>query len=600
VAERITRRAAFGVAFLSFAAGAVRVRLDKDGTVTAFTSKVEMGQGAQTELIMAVAEEMNVPLSRVRLVMGDTALCPDDGGTWASLTTPETVPAFRNAAAATRSTPLTAPDQWKVLGRSTPDVRGHDIVTGRQTYPSDLHPVGLLHARVLRPEEHTAALISVDAAEGIRIVRDGDLAAVVSPDPHTVRYSAVSAKWKPETFPVDVSKDRELAAWFKANSTPPVENMATRYPPLIRRGDAARALAESTQKHRSQYWVPYIAHAPMEPRAAIAEWKDDAVEIRSGSQAAFAVRAEVARALGIPDSKVRIIASGPGGAFGGKQRGEIEIEAARIARSAGKPVKLQWSREEEFTRAYHRPAGVIEIESALDDNGRISAWVHRNYNSGASGLATPYNTPNVSCEFHRCPPVVRQGSYRSLAAAANTLARESHIDELAALRKIDPLEFRMRNIADTRLKAVLEKLGSIKGGLACTIEKEARIALRAEVEIASRTIRVKRLVYAGDYGAVLNPLNLRKQIAGALVQGLGGALFERVDFQGATQKNRRLSQYRVPRFSDIPEIRIELIDRREVPSAGAGEAGITLIAPAIANAVFQQSGKRLRDLPLAL
>ena len=338
----------------------------------------------------------------------------------------------------------------------------------------------------------------------------------------------------------------------------------------------------------------------MEPRAAIAEWKNGGVEIRSGCQAPFAVRGEVARALGIPEDKVRIIVSGPGGAFGGKQHGEVEIEAARLARAAGKPVKLQWSRQEEFTCAYHRPAGLVEIESAISQAGKLDAWVHRNYNAGAPGLPTPYDTPHVSCEFHRAPSPVRQGSYRSLASVGNVFARESHMDEWATLLKTDPIAFRLRNIADPRLKEVLEKLGNAGGGMACTIEKDARIALRAEVEVAGRAIRVKRFTYIGDYGAVLNPRNLKKQIEGGLVQGIGGALFERVEFDGPVQTSRRLADYRVPRFSDVPEIRIELIDRREVPSAGAGEAAITLVAPAIANAVFHLTGRRLRELPLTL
>jgi isoquinoline 1-oxidoreductase len=435
----------------------------------------------------------------------------------------------------------------------------------------------------------------------VRILRDGGLCAALSPDPVAAKQAAAAlpCEWEAIPFAVPPSDRQALSRSFKANSTPPVENMNTRYPPLLRRGTAHAAWNDASQAEKlsSRYFLPFITHIPMEPRAALALWRDGSLEIRSGSQAPFAVRAEVAKALGIAEEKVRIIATGPGGGFGCKQRGEVEIEAARLARLAGAPVFLQWSREEESTCAYHRPAALVEIDSVAA-GGKLQAWIHRNYNAGAPGLMTPYDTAGISCEFHRTPTQVRQGSYRSLASVANTFARESHMDEWAARFKLDPLQFRLTNTTDERLRAVLEKLRKVPGGLACTIEKQARIALRAEVEIRNRVIRVKRFVYVGDYGAVVNPLNLRKQIEGALVQGLGGALFEEVLFEGTQQKTRTLSSYRVPRFSDTPRIDVELIDRREIPSAGAGEAAITLVAPAIANAVFALTGQRLRELPL--
>lgn len=603
MAEPMTRREAFGVTVLALAAGRVRVEVAPDGAVTAYTAKVELGQGALTELTMAVAEELRVPVSRVRLVMGDTGRCPDDGGTWASLTTPEAVPLLRQAAAEQRGGPLTPATQWKVMGTPVRDLRGPAIVTGRQIYASDLRLEGMLYARASRPPHYRAKLLKAGQAPGVRVLSDADLCAVVSADPVEAKRAAaaLNCEWEPIAFPAPPSDRAALARSFKDNSTPPVENMNTRYPPLLRRGDARAALtaARAEDRQAARYFLPFIAHVPMEPRAALAVWRAGALEVRSGTQAPFAVRAELAKALGVPEEKIRVMATGPGGGFGGKQRAEVEIEAARLARLAGAPVLLQWSREEEFTRAYHRPAALVEIESCIA-GGKLAAWIHRNYNAGAPGLMTPYDTPEISCEFHRAPSPVRQGSYRSLAAASNTFARESHVDEWAARLKVDPLEFRLRNIPDERLRAVLERLRKAPGGLACTIEKQARIALRAEVEVKGREIRVKHLAYAGDYGAIVNPLNLRKQIEGALVQGLGGALFEEVLFEGTEQKTRLLSSYRVPRFSDTPPIGVDLIDRRDIPSAGAGEAAITLVAPAIANAVFAVTGQRLRQLPLRL
>lgn len=603
MAEPMTRRDAFGVAVLALAAGPVRVEVARDGTVNAYTAKVELGQGAMTELTMAVAEEMRVPVSRVRLVMGDTGRCPDDGGTWASLTTPEAVPLLRQAAAEKRGGPVTPASEWKVMGTPVRDLRGMAIVTGRQIYPSDLRMEGMLYARASRPPHYRAKLLKAGEAPGVRVLRDADLCAAVSADPVEAKRAAeaLHCEWEAIPFPAPPSDRAALSRSFKDNSTPPVENMNTRYPPLLRRGDAHAAwtAARAEDRHAARYFLPFITHVPMEPRAALAVWREGALDVRSGTQAPFAVRTELAKALGVPEEKVRVRAMGPGGAFGSKQRAEVEIEAARLARLAGVPVFLQWSREEEFTCAYLRPAALVEIDSCIS-GGKLAAWIHRNYNAGAPGLMTPYDTGNISCEFHRAPSPVRQGSYRSLASVSNTFARESHLDEWAARLKADPLEFRLRNVADDRLRAVLERLRKVPGGLACTIEKQARIALRAEVDVKGREIRVKRLVYAGDYGAIVNPLNLRKQIEGALVQGLGGALFEEVLFTGTEQKTRHLSSYRVPRFSDTPPIDVDLIDRRDIASAGAGEAAITLVAPAIANAVFVVTGQRLRELPLRL
>jgi len=600
---------ALGAGAFLFAGAPVRIHPAEDGTFTVYTGKVELGQGSRTELTQAVAEELRVPVARIRLVMGDTGLCPDDGGTYSSLTTPLNVPAIRQAAADYRGGPLTPPSDWKILGTPVSNVRGRDIVTGAYPYPTDLHVDEMLHARVVRAPHYRATLVSLDGPAAGGIIHTGDLIAAMAADPVSAARLAgnVKTQWSPLAFPVNPSDHAALAAWFKANSTPPPENIqpGAKYPPLTRRGDAAKALSAADHRRSSHFWLPYIAHTPMEPRAALAIWKDGAVEIHSGTQTPFPSRAEVAKALDLPESKVRIIAINPGGGFGGKHRADCEIEAARLARIAGKPVKVAWTREEEFTCSYHRPAGLVEIESSVGAHGKLDAWVHRNYNSGAPGLPTPYDTPNVSCEFHRTPAPVRQGPYRSLAAVANVFARESHIDDWAAATRTDPWEFRMHNLTDARLRAVLEELredkpGQGPSGMACTIEKDARIALRAEVEIEGGTLRLKRFVFVGEYGAIVNPLNLRNQVTGALIMGIGGALFEEVRFDVTTQRTRRLADYRVPRFADIPEIEVHLIDRRDLPSAGAGESAITMTAPAIANAVFAATGQRFTRLPFRI
>jgi isoquinoline 1-oxidoreductase len=232
----------------------------------------------------------------------------------------------------------------------------------------------------------------------------------------------------------------------------------------------------------------------------------------------------------------------------------------------------------------------------------MTAWEFHNYHSGAASLAPPYAIPNYWCGHHRSQSPLRVGPYRSLAAVANTFARETHIEELAAIAGQDPLEFRLRNLEEPRTRHAVERAAerfgwgkSRNAGMACNVEKGAHLALFAEVD----GVRVLRMVMAFDCGAVLNPDGLRNQITGAIVMGLGGALFEELEYGEHAVSNGRFSRYRVPRFSDVPAIEVVLIDRREIAPAGAGESPITVVAPAIGAALFRAIGRRLRALPLA-
>jgi isoquinoline 1-oxidoreductase len=344
----------------------------------------------------------------------------------------------------------------------------------------------------------------------------------------------------------------------------------------------------------------------------VAEWNDGRLTVWTGTQRPFGVRDELAEAFGIPPDHVRVLVPDTGSAYGGKHTGDAAVEAARLAKAAGKPVKLAWTRQEEFTWAYFRPAGVIDIKSGVRDDGTLTAWEFHNYNSGPAAMGTPYNVPNQRIEFHPAKYPLRQGSYRGLAATANHFARESHMDELAHLVNIDPLQFRLKNITEPRLRAAFEAAASRFGwgkqrpsaergfGLAGGIEKGGYIAACAEVAIdrSAKTVKIVRVVAAFDCGAVVNPNGLRNQVSGSVVQGLGGALFEAIHFQNGKILNPRLSEYRVPRFRDVPQIEVEIIDRKDVPSAGAGETPIVGIAPAIGNAIFSATGKRLRALPM--
>jgi isoquinoline 1-oxidoreductase len=324
------------------------------------------------------------------------------------------------------------------------------------------------------------------------------------------------------------------------------------------------------------------------------------------------VRDELAAAFHLPNEKVRVIVPDTGSGYGGKHSGECAIEAARLARAAGKPVKLVWTREEEFTWAYFRPAGVIEVSSGVMKDGTLTAWEFHNYNSGPSAIQTFYDVPNQRIEFHGSKSPLRQGSYRGLAATANHFARESHMDELARAVGMDPLAFRLHNLKDERLRAVFQAAADQFGwgkrkpadghgfGIAGGSEKGGYVATCAEIAVdrATSALRIVRVVEAFECGAVVNPDHLKNQIQGSISMGIGGALFEAIEFENGRILNPHMAKYRLPRFADMPVIETVLVDRKDLPSAGAGETPIVGIAPAVANAIHDATGVRLRSMPL--
>jgi nicotinate dehydrogenase subunit B len=640
------------------------LHIGEDGTVTAYTGKVEVGQDIRTSLSQAVAEELRVPLESVRLIMGDTDLTPFDAGTFGSRTTPTMHPQLRKAAAAARELLIDLaadqlkversslviaegkishppskqslgfgqlsrgqklmkaidenvvtrnPAKWEVAGKSAPKVSGLSIVTGEHRYTSDMRRPGMLYGKVLRPAAFGATLSSLDvkdaeALPGVTVVRDGSFAGVTAPSRESASraVAALRAEWK--TTPQPSAK--EIFDYFKKNSPEQGERSGRSN---FQRGSLVEGMAAAHQKLERKYTVAYIAHAPLEPRAAIAEWVDGKLTVWTGTQRPFGVRGELAEAFRMPESQVRVIVPDTGSAYGGKHTGEAAVEAARLAKAVGKPVKLVWTREEEFTWAYFRPAGLIEVASGVTRDGQITAWDFHNYNSGSSGIRTLYEIPHQQIKFHAVDSPLRQGSYRALAATANHFARETHLDELSHLLKMDPLEFRRRNLKDERTLAVLDAAARTFGwartrrangngsGLACGFEKGGYVATCAEVSVDRKDGRVKlvRVVTAFECGAIVNPDGLKNQVEGAIIQGIGGALFEAIDFENGKILNPRFSRYRVPRFGDVPKLETVLVDRKDLPSAGAGESPIVALAPAIGNAIFDATSVRLRSLPLA-
>lgn len=641
------------------------LHIGEEGAITVYTGKVEVGQDIRTSLAQVVAEELRVPVTTIRMVMGDTDLTPYDAGTFGSQTTPGMSPRLRRAAAAARemlldlaaeqskaersvltlaagkitnpktkqsftfgqltkgqklmkaigdSVPLTPNTEWKVAGKPLTKLNGRDIVSGKHQYTSDIKLPGMLYGKVLRPAAFGATLGSLDtkAAEampGVTVVRDGDFVGVTAPSSQLARRAveAIKAEWKTTPQP----SSQELFDYLKKN---PVEAQGFGGRSANTKGSMADGLAAAQQKLERSYTVAYIAHAPLEPRAAVAEWKDGKLTVWTGTQRPFGVRSELASAFRLPEERVRVMMPDMGSGYGGKHTGETAIEAARLAKAAGKPVKLVWSREEEFTWAYFRPAGVIDITSGVSSDGKITAWEFHNYNSGSAGIRPVYDIPNQTIQFHPARSPLRQGSYRALASTANHFAREVHIDELAASLKLDPLQFRLHNLKDDRLRAVLEAAAKTFGwnwgktkaaaghgfGIAGGFEKGGYVANCVEVAVdrASGKVRLARVVTAFECGAIINPDGLKNQVEGSIIQGIGGALFEAIEFADGKIVNPRFSRYRVPRFSDVPPLETVLLDRKDLPSAGAGECPIVALAPAISNAIFAASGVRLRSLPM--
>jgi len=325
------------------------------------------------------------------------------------------------------------------------------------------------------------------------------------------------------------------------------------------------------------------------------------------------VKSDLMQAFGLPADKVRVIVPDTGAGYGGKHTVDTAVEAARLAKAAGKPVKVIWTREEEFTYAYFRPAGVIDVRAGVTKDGLVTAWDFHNYNSGQSAVRGLYDIPQQRAQFHNAAAPLKQGSYRALASTANTFAREAAMDELAHKVGMDPLAFRMLNLKDERLRAVFQAAaekfgwGKIKPaenhglGIAGGSEKGSFVASCAEVvrDPASGKIRVTRVVTAFECGTVLNPDLVTNQIEGAVIQGLGGALFEEIQFEGTKIHNASFSSYRVPRFADTPELETVLVNRPDLAPIGAGETPIIAVAPAIAQAAFQVTGIRAHSLPLA-
>ncbi len=641
--------------------GGAWVHVGGGGKVRGFTGKVEVGQGTRTALSMLLAEELGVRLDQVELVMGDTDLTPWDMGTFGSRSMPDAAPALRAVGATARQALLDLAQEklgvskdrledregrvqvrgngrsltygeliqgarkliiadpkvalapakdWKLAGRPTIDPFAEEVVTGRRTYTSDLRRPGLLYGAFLHPPRYGSRMEQVDVStiskeRGVQVVQEKDFVGVVAPTPWQARsaISQIEATWTETPQP----SEEEIEAYLRSHPLPG-DHWDT---DSGTEGDPERALSSAATRVSATYRSAYIAHVPLETRAAVAEWDGDRLTVWVGTQTPYRAREHLASGLGIDQDKVRVKVPYTGSGFGGKHVGELGLAAARLSRASGHPVRVTYTRSEEFQYGYLRPYTIIDLKAGADPQGHLTSWSFHNVNGGAASLRPPYRIPNLKIDNELSASPLPQGAYRAIGATANNFAREGAMDELARALDLDPLVFRERNLQDERLLAVLHlacetaRWGQRKRteghgfGLAVGLEKGGRVATVSDLTIVpGRKVRVDRIVSVFEAGAIVNPDNLRSQVEGATVMALGGALFEAIHFREGVVLNRRLSEYRVPRFSDLPSLEVVLLDRPDLPPAGAGETPMIAVAPSIANAIFDACGVRLRSLPL--
>ncbi|MDI6753242.1 MAG: molybdopterin-dependent oxidoreductase [Thermodesulfobacteriota bacterium] len=642
------------------------LRIGEDGRVSCYTGKVEMGQGIITSLAQILAEELDVPFHSIEMIMGDTSLCPWDMGTFGSRSIKIFGPLLREAAAEARAIliqlaaerlglPLDRMEltsgvirdkknpqnqisyallaQGKKITRrlekkpplkpaSTFTVSGKPVsrqdalakATGQAKFSGDIRLPGMVYARILRPPAHGAKLKKVDTSsaekiKGAQIIRDGDLIAILHSYPDEAEQALAQIKAQ---FELPENKLTPENIFNHLLKVAPGGNVIGQEGNL----DQGKKVASTT--FTETYLQQYVAHAPIETHTALAQVEKNKATVWASTQRPFGARDEVARALNLPPENVRIITPFLGGGFGGKNYNGQVVEAARLARLAGKPVQVAWSREEEFFYDTFQPAALVQIESGLNGSNQITFWDYRVYFAGDRGAQIFYAIPHHRTASHGtwwgAPGAhpFATGPWRGPASNTNSFARESHIDLMAAKAGVDPLTFRLAHLSDKRMRRVLESAATTFGwlpakapsgrgqGVACGIYLGTYIATMAEVEVdkQSGTIKVKRVVCAQDMGQIINPEGARMQVEGCMMMGLGYALTEEINFRGGEIRDRNFNTYEIPRFSRMPKIEAVLVDNPEIPSQGGGEPAITCMGAVIANAVFNATGARIFELPI--
>ena len=671
-----------------------------DGTVTLFSGKVDLGTGARAALRQMAAEELDVAIERITMIEGDTALTPDQGATAGSYGVARGGLQIRRAAATARralvdraaqrlgrpvadldvndgvvgpkgggpsvsyaelvgdqrlnltvdeKAPLKDPGKFRVIGKAArrTDVPGK--VTGRHGFVHDFSVPGMLHGRAIRPPAIGAALLSVDESSiasmpGTRVVRVGSFLGVCAEREWDAVRAArqLKATWSPGTGLPDHAR---LYADIRSSAVVREETLATR-------GNAAAAFAAGGRMLAATYQWPIQSHASMGPSCAVADVRPDRATIWTGSQATHRSRMTFARLLGLAQDRVRLIYLDGSGCYGMNGHDDVAADAALLSRALGKPVRVQWSREDEHGWDPKGPPHLLDVRATVNEKGEVAGWHSEAWlpaptqglpnvpllGPEAAGIPQPmgnsaglihqnvdppYQFPNMRAEIHWIKDTpLRTANLRAPGKVANCFAIESFTDELASLAGADPVEFRLRYIKDPRGIEVIRRVAARMGwtprprpqvvdpkapalggrGFAYVHYKhnETYVAVGAEVEVdrQSGRIRVTRLVCAQDCGLVVNPDGVRSQVEGCLLQGISRTLFEEVTFDRSRVTSVDWSSYPVLTFADTPRLEIELVDRPSDPPMGVGEAASTPVPGALANALFDATGVRLRTAPL--
>jgi CO/xanthine dehydrogenase Mo-binding subunit len=668
------------------------IAIEKDGTIIAKSGKVELGTGVETALAQIVAEELDVSIERVRMVMGDTELTPDEGYTAGSRTIQTSGLVLRHASAEARraliemasdkldaspaelivrdgviavshhptqtisyaeliggekfnrpitlDAPTKKPDAYRIVGQPVRRVDLPRKFTGAPSFVHDVRVPGMLHARVVRPPSPYAKLISLDenSVRDARVVRIGNFVGVVA---EREEQAVLAAK-------------QLRVTWEEKNKFPmmnALRDFLTRQPTqdqmIVEQGEVDASFDQAITQINATYFQTYQAHASIGPSCAVADYRDDQVTVWSATQGVFPLRGALADLLQLPPEKIRVIHVEGAGCYGHNGADDVAADAVILSRAVGEPVRVQWSREDEFAWEPYAPAMVLKMRGGLDANGNIIAWEYQGWTpshanrpraaiqllagqlitdknlppssfffGGDRNAPTNYRLPNQRVTMHwlRQSPL-RVSSFRGLGAGANTFANESFIDELAVAAQVDPLEFRLRHLDDPRAHEVLRAAAQHanwgeanapnegKGIAFVRYEnREAYVATVAHVQVdpATGQVRVKRIVAAHDCGLIINPDGVKNQIEGNILQATSRALFEQVTFDETRITSRDWETYPILKFSDAPDIDIVLLNRPTQPSSGAGEPATVTIAAAIANAIFNASGVRLREVPLRI
>jgi nicotinate dehydrogenase subunit B len=643
------------------------LRIGADNKVTCLTGKIEMGQGPITSLAQMLAEELDVSYDSVDIIMGDTDLCPWDAGTFGSLSTRHFGVFLREAASEAKGVlkelasdylmcpiarlqtedgvvfdrtqphhrvtygrltrgkviekhlkklpPLKPVGDFTIMGKPYLRRDSYEKVTGRAQYAGDIRLPGMVYAKILRPPAHGATLKSVDtsAAEGMRgvqVIRDGDLIAVLHEHPDVAEKALAEVKAYYDMPKKGIDERNIFDHLLKVAPKPVVASEG---------GDLKTGERRATTIVEETYVNSYVSHAPLETHTAVATVEKGKASVWASTQSPFGVQEEVASALGFPPKNVRVITPFVGGGFGGKNFNEQAVEAARLAKLTGKPVQVAWSRKEEFFYDTFRPAAVVTIKSGISAGGDIVLWDYNVYFAGQRGCDQFYEIPHhreaVYGEWRGTSPGCHPfavGPWRAPANNTNTYARELHMNIMASKAGIDPLEFRLRHLRDTRMVGVLKaaakqfgwrssKTPSGRGyGISCGIDAGTYVAAMSEVDLdkGSGKAQVKRVVCAQDMGFVVNPEGARMQMEGCVTMGLGYALTEEIHFKDGEIFDLNFDTYDIPRFSWLPKIETVLIENPNLPPQGGGEPAITCMGGVVATAIYDAVGAKLFQLPM--